>query len=209
MNFVGHAMVARWEHDRAAYAFGAMLPDLQRMCGARVEHADDRWTAAGIECHHRVDRAFHDTPTFVRLNAEARVDLRGRGLPRPVVLGAAHVGVELLLDGVFVDEPNVVDDYLAAIADGRQRAANLRWSSEDAAGRLQHVCDRIGQRPAVTGYRDPEVVADRLVAIFSRRPRLTAAAEHRDALAAWAADARPSVVLSAATLRQELRAALP
>ena len=207
MNFVGHAMVARWESDRAAYAFGAMLPDFEHMCGTRLEGVDDPIVAAGIDCHHRVDAVFHAAPTFLSLCKRARAELSARGLPRPTVLAVSHIGVELLLDGVFADRPEVVTGFVEAMQAGRDRVAALTWKTPEGPGRFAHLLERVGP-DTPRAYADPERLTDRVLAILSRRPRLHPGAEGRETLVDWAATTRPEIAGAASNLADELRAEL-
>ncbi|MEM6995261.1 MAG: hypothetical protein AAF721_32425 [Myxococcota bacterium] len=208
MNFVGHAMAARWEHDDGAFAFGAMLPDFERMCGARLTEVSHATVAAGIECHHRVDAAFHEAPTFVALMGEARVQLRARALPRPAVLAGAHVGVELLLDGAFIGQPGVLDGYLDAMTSAGAQAKALRWDHHRGAERFATLCRRVGHPEAPRGYADPGQVAHRLAMILARRPRLDPSPAAAPALRDWAHAMQPIVAAAATQVTDELRAAL-
>ncbi len=201
-------MVARWEHDHATFALGAMLPDFERMCGGRLTGVDDDELTAGIACHHRVDAVFHDTPTFVALMSKARTDLRALGLPRPAVLAGAHIGVELLLDGAFVADQRVLDGYLGAMREAPRCAPHLRWDREDAGRRFGQLCRRIGVAEAPRGYRDATAVADRLMMILERRTRLSPGPSAHPAFVRWARATQPSVNEAASRVRQELRAGL-
>jgi len=208
VNFVGHAMVARWESDRAAYAFGAMLPDFEHMCGTRLDGVDDPEVAAGIACHHRVDAVFHSAPTFLSLSKRAREQLGARGLPRGSVLAVSHIGVELLIDGVLADDPAVVDGFVAAMGAGREREARLRWRAPEGPQRFARLLQRVGTPHAPRAYADPEAFADSVMAMLSRRPRLHPGAGGRAALVDWAITARPQIAAATSTLADELRAEL-
>lgn len=209
MNFVGHAMAARWEHEDPRFVLGAMLPDLAQMCGARLAATDDDVLAAGVACHHRVDAAFHDTAGFAALCSEARGRLRAAGLARGPVLAAAHVGVELLLDGCWLDEPAVDAAYLAAVAHATRLPAHaVTWALEAHAQRFQGLCARLHAAGSPRAYRDPLEVGRRLALILARRPRLRPAPGDEERLVQWAEAARPAVLAAAPALRAELRAGL-
>ena len=130
MNFVGHAMAACWEQDDPRFVLGAMLPDLAPMCGARMDAVIDAVIAAGVACHHRVDAAFHQCEAFASLCGQARGRLHAAGLARGPVLAAAHVGVELLLDGCWLDDPDVDAAYVGAVEHATRLPARTRslWS---------------------------------------------------------------------------------
>jgi hypothetical protein len=209
MNFVGHAMAARWEHDDPRFVLGAMLPDLAPMCGARLLAVDDEVLAAGVACHHRADAAFHQAPAFSALCAEARAWLRAAGLARGPVLAAAHVGVELLLDGCWLDDPAVDRAYLDAIAHAtRLPAGAIVWAHDEHARRFTLLGERLHAAGSPRAYRDPVEVGLRLARILARRPRLSPAPGDEEQLVRWAEAARPGVIQAAPTLQAELRAGL-
>ena len=208
MNFLGHAMVARWERDRSVYAFGAMLPDFSRMCGAKLTDVTDPEVAAGVACHHRVDAAFHAAPTFLRLCAEARDTLRAAGLPRPTVLAAAHVGTELVLDGCLVVRPGVLHGYLDAMHSGRARLSALHFAEPEGAERFERLSRHIAEPRAPQGYTDDAEIADRVARILARHPRLSPGGDPRPGLLCFAAAMRPRIADAVPTLLDELRSAL-
>ena len=208
MNFVGHAMVARWESDRAAYAFGAMLPDFEHMCGTRLVSVDDPDVAAGIACHHRVDAVFHAAPTFLALSKRARTELGARGLPRGTVLAVSHIGVELLIDGVLAEDAAVVDGFVAAMDAGSERADRLQWKTPEGPQRFTRLLQRVGTPDTPRAYADPHAFTDRVLAMLSRRPRLDPGPDGREALIDWAIAARPEIADATSTLAEELRAEL-
>lgn len=209
MNFVGHAMAARWEHDDPRFVLGAMLPDLAQMCGARLLAVDDEVIAAGVACHHRADAAFHRAAGFTALCAEARAWLRAAGLARGPVLAAAHVGVELLLDGCWLDDLAVERAYLEAIEHAAQPAARaVAWAHEEHARRFAALAERLHAAGSPRAYRDPVQVGLRLARILARRPRLSPAPGDEAHLVRWAEAARPAIVEAAPALRAELREGL-
>ena len=209
MNFVGHAMAARWELDDPRFVLGAMLPDLAQMCGARPAAMGDAVLAAGVACHHRVDAAFHDTVGFAALCADARLRLHAAGLARGPMLAAAHVGVELLLDGCWLEDPAVDAAYLDAVALATRLPAHaVAWAHEEHALRFEALCGRLHEAGSPRAYRDPVEVGRRLARILARRPRLRPAAGDEERLVRWAEAARPEVARAAPALRAELRARL-
>lgn len=172
MNFIGHATVAAWEDDAPLFGVGAILPDLARMAGVpRAPKADDAVVERGVACHHRVDGVFHDTPTFLRLSRELRRRLRDDGVHRPAALGTGHVGIELLLDGHLLSRSDIARRWLHVVEATRALpSTRLRWPAPECAARYDALCGRLPELAA--GYVDPGVVAQRVVAILSRRPRL-------------------------------------
>lgn len=157
MNFVGHAVVAGRERSEPAYAFGAMVPDLQRMAREPlVEVHDD--IAAGIAAHHRADAAFHESPTFkawMSTVVDAMAE-HGRG-----ARAAAHVAVELAIDG-----------HLLTNGDAAAYDEAMRWAGDELDGRWGLLVDRMRAGEVVDAYATADGIATRVVAVMVRRPRL-------------------------------------
>ena len=96
MNFGAHIVVAE---RVGASPLAAAAPDLVHMARLGL--------APGVDAahHHRADAAFHDLPWFQARTRALSIDLQGHGVRRGPARGAAHVAVELLLDGaVLADE---------------------------------------------------------------------------------------------------------
>src|SRR5262245_25639403 len=102
MNYYAHARLASRRCDDAHFVLGAMLPDWTAWVGARLVRVDHPGLAAGIRFHHATDAAFHGGRRFAALVREAVDRLRAAGLERGPARGAAHVGIELLLDGALL-----------------------------------------------------------------------------------------------------------
>ncbi len=199
-------MVARWEHDDPRFVLGAMLPDFVQMCGARLGDVTDPVIEAGIACHHRTDGVFHDAPSFIALCRDARAQLRASGVGRATTLAAAHVGVELLLDGAWVEQPRVNAAYLDAMAHtAALPATTLGLATGEASRRFAVLCERLREAGSPRAYRDPAEVGHRLTRILARRPRLAPAPGDEDRLVRWAVDAQPLVARRAPVLREEVR----
>lgn len=209
VNFVGHAMAALWERDDPGFVLGAMLPDFATMCGARLVDASDGAIAAGVGFHHRTDGAFHGAPTFLRLCTEARHGLREAGVRRATALAAAHVGVELLLDGHWLDDPRVDAAYLDAIEHAVEMPRSaLRWQGDDGAARFEGLCARLRAIGSPRAYRDAAEVGRRVERILAARPRLAPGPGDGERLVAWAVGARAGIVAAGPRVRAELRRAL-
>ena len=168
MNYLGHVAVAlrTGRHDRD-YVLGAALPDLTSMLGMRIDRsALPGPVADGVACHLAADTAFHAHAAFRAGSAALRHDLGSAGFATGPRRAIGHAGWELLLDGTLVGSPaeTAYREALAgasALTDVVAVEHRARWRSL-ANG---------GQPPALR-YDDPEWVADRLVAMLSRRPRL-------------------------------------
>ncbi len=193
------------------FVLGAMLPDFASMCGVRMRGVvvSDEGVAAGVGCHHRADAAFHDSAHFLALCRQAREALYEAGVRRPTAMAAAHVGVELLLDGCWLEQPEVDAAYLAALdASLRLPIDAIAWDLPAHAERFARLCVHLKQTGSARAYRDPEQVGRRLVQILGRRPRLAPAEGDHARLVQWAHRARPRVAAVAAALREELRQVL-
>jgi hypothetical protein len=169
MNFFGHAVAAAWREPSPTFALGAMLPDWVGMCGARLIAAPAAGSLAdGIAFHHATDQAFHALPGFRALEQRAIAALGAAGLPRGPARGAAHVAVELLLDGVLVErEPAAGPLYLAALD-----AAPAHGAVHGDDPRMATLVARLGGQGLPLAYRDPSQVARRTAFALARRPRL-------------------------------------
>ncbi len=206
MNFFGHATVASWHSDEPAHALGAMLPDFATMSRARLGEVDHPDVARGIALHHRTDSAFHRALPFRRMLRSGIADLADRGLRRGPAWGAAHVGIELLLDGTLVHNETVGALYVKAL-----RAATdieIPWRTDDGNHRWEDILERLTGHGVPVEYGNPDVVADWIGRILSRRPRLALAADETVHLAAWLRDVQPEVERTSPQLLDEVRGAL-
>ncbi|HVT08892.1 MAG TPA: hypothetical protein VHO67_15645 [Polyangia bacterium] len=172
MNFFGHAAVARHVDDDPAFVLGAMAPDLLAMCGATGEHPASARVAAGQAHHLAVDAAFHGSAAFATLQSWAVGNLVARGLRRGPARGAAHVGIELLLDGELACDGPARAAYARSldVADGACQP--FRWPEESAGSRWRTLVRRLRSGTIPDSYRQPDFVADRLDGALRGRPRL-------------------------------------
>ncbi len=199
-------MAASWEQADPRFVLGSMLPDFAHMCGVRLAQPTDPAIAAGVDCHHRVDATFHQTTGFLSLCADARAQLHAAEVRRPTVLAAAHVGVELLLDGFWLEDPAVESAYRAALAQSEDLVPSMLGSPDpDRGTRLAQLLGTLRDLGPPHGYRDPTEVGRRITRILSRRPRLAATTSDAPRLVEWAQRAHPSIVARAPALREELR----
>ena len=195
MNFFGHAHVARREREDAGFVLGAMLPDFASICRARLMPHEHEALAAGIAMHHRTDDAFHGAPTFVRLCAETSLALEADGFGLGPARAVAHVGIEMLLDGLLLDHEESCEWYLAGVraTDDDALFSHLRFHG-DGLSRFRTLRDRVRHLGLPRGYRDPDFVAERLVGILSSRPRLALDARSAERLGAHVRALRPVVI---------------
>jgi hypothetical protein len=178
VNFVAHAVVAGRQRDEPAYAFGAMVPDLQRMARVPLDVVHDD-VAAGIASHHRADAAFHDLPEFKQWMATVVAAMReqGRG-----ARAAAHVAVELAIDGHLITSGSV-GSYDGA----------LGWAGRALDGRWGLLVDRMRTGEVIDAYAGAEGIASRVVAVMLRRPRLAPITPDVDDLAAGVVAVMPAI----------------
>jgi hypothetical protein len=126
-----------------------------------------------VDFHHETDAAFHGCERFVSLCARTVERLTVRGVGRGTSRAVAHVGTELLLDGLLSRESTartVYSDALGLAIEARL-SASVPVSAEDQE-RLHHGLTRLSRAPIPEGYLDPVFVADRLRAMLAHRPRL-------------------------------------
>lgn len=196
MNFYGHNAIACERNARPAFVLGSMLPDFTGMCGARLARVEHPEVQRGIELHHATDRAFHGAPTFVKLCSEATAILCEEGLRRGSARAVAHVGVELLLDGMLSDRADLLRAFHRALDIAATAAVSdaLVWSQSWGTARWQYFLERLQQAPVPEGYRDPDFVADRVRNALSRRPRLALSERDASVVRQWTCDNHPNVM---------------
>lgn len=170
MNFFGHATVAAWDAGASpAFVLGAMLPDFASISGVRAVRAIDEDAIRGVALHHRTDDVFHAAPDFVALTMLVRERLEHGGVERGSARAAAHVGVELLLDGTLVSDARTGDLYVRALA---AAAPLLVCARELDTDRFARFLSRARSYGVPFPYTDPRFVAERVAGALSGRPRL-------------------------------------
>ena len=168
MNFFGHAAVASWSAAAGAgVVLGAMLPDFATMCGGQIASADEDPVSEGIALHHATDAVFHQLPVVTGLMRELDERLRHGRCARGPRRATAHIGVELLLDGVLTGEPA----YRAAYLSGLAHDPALQWRDPDDAPRFSTLLDRLRARGVPDDLR---AIHGALVAF---QPRIDVAAD--------------------------------
>jgi hypothetical protein len=172
VNFFGHAAAACRVDDDPSFILGAMAPDLLALCGAVASGETSSRVTAGQAHHHSVDLLFHHNPAFTALASWASRSLRELGLHRGAARGAAHVGIELFLDGVLSAETVARGAYTRSLAEAETTGTPFIWRDELSRSRWQTLVIRLRTGTVPDGYRDPDFVADRLLGALSRRPRL-------------------------------------
>jgi len=203
LNYFAHARVASRFDSGPAFVLGAMLPDFASMLGARIRGIDDERLRQGEVHHHAQDRAFHRASGFRELVLEGTGWLRRHGVARGPARGAAHVGVELLLDGALVGDATADGAYLGALANAPALDAAIRWSRGDAARRWPLLRLRLRDAGLPHALRDPGRVAERVVRALSPRPLLRLSTPECDALERWLREVQGEVQCRAPALIEE------
>ena len=198
MNFFGHAAVASWQATPSAgLALGAMLPDFASMSGARLAGAADDEVARGIDLHHATDAVFHHAPSVRALMGDAEARLTARGCRRGPMRAAAHVGVELLLDGVLVDDGRHRDAYLAALA---IVPVPVRWRDDGDDARFAYLHGRLAGHGVPDDLRRPAAVAERVARTLAGRRLLAPSIEERRMIDLVLAELAPQVAAAASAI---------
>ncbi|MGI9431695.1 MAG: hypothetical protein ACR2PQ_05755 [Myxococcota bacterium] len=192
MNFYAHAVVAEARRTDAEFVLGSMLPDLAAMAGLRVAGADSNELRQGIRLHHESDERFHTCALFGALTRDGARDLQTLGLRRGPARGAAHVGIELLLDGWLVDARPPTDAYRSAIDHAAACSDTVQWRTPPTEA-WHRLCARIATADATDGYKDPAEVARRTARTLARRPRLALAEREFGPLETWLRTVRARV----------------
>ena len=202
MNFFGHAAIAT--PAAPGVVLGAMLPDFATKCGGRIERADDADVTAGIALHHATDAVFHQLPAVTGLMRELDDRLRAAACARGPRRAVAHIGVELLLDGMLVGEPTYRAAYLAGIA----CESPVIWRDADAAPRFTGLLDRLRAHGVPDDLQRPEAITQRIQRILAHRPLLAPSSDDLRAIRGALGDFQPRVEVASATILRGVRAGL-
>lgn len=204
VNYLGHVAVGLATGRRDdLFLLGTALPDLASMVGVRVDRGRlGPAVGEGVDCHLAADTAFHDHPAFRAGAAALRRDLASAGFATGPRRAIGHAGWELLLDGALVGS-----EAEGAYRRGLALAASVRGAVQPGhAARWDRLVEQ-GPPPALR-YDDPGWVADRLVAMLARRPRLAIAAERAPLVAELLATHAVAVHAAAASVLADVTAAV-
>lgn len=204
MNFFGHAAVASWSAAAPGTLLGAMLPDFATMSRNRIAGADEPSVADGIALHHATDAAFHALPAVTAAMRELDDRLERAGCARGPRRAVAHVGVELLLDGVLVDEPA----FRAAYLRGLDHEPVLRWRDAEGAPRFAALLARLRAHGVPDDLRVPAAITARLHRMLAHRPLLAPSPGELDAIRDALTAFQPRIAAAAGTILRALGARL-
>ena len=209
MNFFGHAAVATWQDPAPpGRVLGAMLPDFATMSGARLSTtapSPDADIASGIDLHHATDAVFHRAPVVLGLMRELDERLAAGGCARGPRRAVAHIGVELLLDGVLVDNATYRDAYVAALAHSPD---GIAWREPDDPPQFARLLTRLRTYGAPLDLQRPDAIAQRLHRMLSHRPLLAPSASDLVAIKTALVDYKHRVEVAADTVLRAVRAGL-
>jgi acyl carrier protein phosphodiesterase len=207
VNFFGHAAVATWlappSGAAAGVVLGAMLPDFATMCGGRIASADEDDVRRGIDLHHATDAVFHQLPVVTGLMRELDGNLERDRCARGPRRAVAHIGVELLLDGVLVGEPA----YRAAYLHGLSHQPALQWRDPDAAPRFAVLLDRLRARGIPDDLGSPDAITTRVQHILAHRPLLAPSPDDLRAIRAALVAFKVRIDAAAEAVMRGMRAA--
>jgi hypothetical protein len=210
VNWYAHAVLAERACRDPGCLLGAMLPDLAAAAGLRLAAPQDGRLARGVRLHQLADAAFHAAPEFVALVRAGRSGLEEAGLPRGSARGAAHVGIELLLDGWVASARRRSSVFDEAVRLAFELAGDRGlFRPEPRPARWRRLCARLAEGELPEGYADPERVALGVERALAARPRLALPSGARPALAAWLRAAQPELAARAPALLERASAALP
>jgi len=209
VNFFGHAVVASWQSPAAVSAaampgvvLGAMLPDFATMIRARLGEATDEAVAAGIAHHHATDSRFHQLPIVLGLMRELDGRLDRLGCARGPRRAVAHIGVELLLDGVLVGDAGHRAVYTAGLA---HDAAGVRWRDDEGDARFGKLLARLRAYGAPEDLQRTHAITQRLQRMLAHRPLLAPSASDLGAIDRALADFQQRIEAAAPAVLHALR----
>jgi len=200
VNFFGHAAAARHVDDDPAFLLGAMAPDLLPMCGAIAAEPTCAKVRAGQAHHVVADARFHGTQAFTTLTAWAARTLIEAGVSRGPARGAAHVAIELFLDGVLAEDGAACAAYRRSLAEADAAQSPFLWADDSSRGRWRALVVRLRAGTVPDDYREADFVADRVIGVLGRRPRLALAPPEAMKLRAFLPQLKRRVSLEADAL---------
>jgi hypothetical protein len=205
VNYFGHAAVASWHEASPGSALGAMLPDFATMSGIRLAEPTDSAIARGIDLHHATDSAFHQAPAVLGLMRELDERLDAEHVARGPRRAVAHIGVELLLDGLLVREPSYRAAYVAALA---HDPAGVQFRDAGDELRFAALHTRLRGYGVPDDLQDPTSIVHRLQRMLMHRPLLAPSATDLHGIRVALVAHKPRVEVAADTVLRAVRAAL-
>jgi hypothetical protein len=194
LNWYAHAVLAERVSRDPHWLLGAMLPDLSAAAGLRIAPPPDGPLARGLRLHVLADAAFHAAPEFASLVSAGRGALEETGLARGSARAAAHVGIELLLDGWLAARQRPSQAFDAALRVACELPADTALFRPDPdPARWRALCARLASGELPEAYARPERVGIAVERILAARPRLALPAGSGPALVSWLRAAQPEL----------------
>jgi hypothetical protein len=192
VNFYSHIAIASLYSTDVGLAFGAMLPDLASLVGGRPPKTHCPKITRGYALHHATDRSFHAQEAFRRAMMAESQNLQSLGVRRGTALGAAHVGLELVLDDALAeDEPTqILFQTTVAAAAPQALCQSLEWDTAARAAQFETLRQRMWALATERPPLDGTLLTERLCRTLARHPRLAVRASDRALLQRWAAGLR-------------------
>lgn len=192
MNFFGHVAIATHISCDFGIGFGCMLPDFAHLLGLRRLSTCDPSLAAGVRLHHDTDRVFHELVVFREACLVEAENLRRVGVARGPAAGAAHVGIELLLDDAIALDAPTQAYYRGSLeaAGPAGLAKSLQFENPEQAARWEALRERLLAAPVAPPVLLPTLLAQRIERTLRHRPRLAIRSDEIEVLATWAERAR-------------------
>jgi hypothetical protein len=128
--------------------------------------------------------------------------LAALGCARGPRRAVAHIGVELLLDGVLVGEPAYREVYTTALA---HDPSGVRWRDDDGPPRFDTLLARLRTHGPPDDLRRTHAITQRLHRMLAHRPLLAPSASDLDAIDRALAAYQPRVEAAADTVLRVLR----
>jgi len=181
-----------------------MLPDFASMSGARIASTGDPDVATGIDLHHATDAAFHTLPVVTGLMRELDQRLDRGGCARGPRRAVAHIGVELLLDGVLLDDQSYRDSYTRGLA----HDVTMTWRNAGDDELFARLLVRLRAHGIPDDLRRTDAIVHRLHRMLAHRPLLAPSADDLRAISVALAEHRSRVVVASDTVMRMMKATL-
>lgn len=203
VNFVAHLLVAldhRAGEPTSDFAFGAVLPDLASMGRLKFDRASLSPEALlGVKLHHATDDAFHSNKWFTSLLGEGVAQLMAEQVPRGAARACAHLGVELLLDGVLLEDKQTSKATNALFA-----SLNTQIAASPDNTAWPQLLKRAADYGPPNWYGEPQGVAAFLQRVTSERPRLAFGVEHLAPVEDWLTEVRPAIAADSLSIVEHI-----
>jgi hypothetical protein len=165
MNYIGHHEVARRlsGEDEVEFRFGAVVPDLVGMFRLhrtyKTSSSVERRINSGIILHGKTNRLFDDMPEIIILEKSLTTGLKDV-MPRWPAVQCARAGKDMLFDGLFRGDEEIMDSYRRTLDRAVSGTLLLSGISEPEHDLVNGLA--ILEKGTTPDYRNALVVAQRL-----------------------------------------------